>query len=286
MLISGFVIFSPQISPMQFSLASMLCWGTSDFIGGYASRRANAVLVTAITNAAGLVAIALAVWLSGVPMPPAKNMVWALAGGALGGSALALFYRALASGNMGLTAPVAAVLSAAIPALYGMISDGIPHKIQLAGFVFAAVGIWLISRSDQSGAPAGIGLAMISGIGFAGFYICARQAGLGSPVWFAAASRCGAFVCTTIWLFLTGSFAPKNPASLRWAVFTGLADVSGSVLFFSSLQRGRMDVSVVLSSLYPVITVLLARIFLQERFNGWKVAGMAAAVLAVPLIAA
>src|ERR1700749_1789077 len=107
--------FLAQAIPVEFSLGSVFCWGTSDFLGGYASRNANSVLVTAITNCSGLLLILILAPISGAPPPAWSNVAWAMAGGACGGSALALFYRALASGNMGSTAPVAAILAAAIP---------------------------------------------------------------------------------------------------------------------------------------------------------------------------
>jgi drug/metabolite transporter (DMT)-like permease len=186
---------------------------------------------------------------------------------------------------MGLIAPTSAILAAAIPAIYGIFVDGLPHIAQVAGFILAALGIWLISRSDQAGSPQGIGLAVIAGIGFAGFYICARQAGVGSALWLAAASRLAALVCTATWTLTTKSFQPARRASLRWGVVAGVVDVSGTVLFFRALQTGRLDTAVVLASLYPVITVVLARIVLKEQFTHWKIAGMVAALAAVPLIA-
>jgi len=276
---------SPQVISAGFSLAAVLFWGTSDFLGGYASRNANAVLVTAITNGSGLVAIIMVAVLSGEQIPGGPGVAWALAGGAFGGSALAVFYRALASGNMGLAAPISAILSAAIPALFGVFVQGLPRAPQLTGFILAAVGIGLISRSDEAGRPQGIGLALIAGVGFAGFYICARQAGTGSALWLAAGSRLAAFVCTATWAVGTRSFQPRQTSSLRWGVAAGLIDVSGSVMFFRAVQTGRMDAAVVLTSLYPVITVLLARMVLKEQFTRWKVAGIVAAVVAVPLIA-
>jgi drug/metabolite transporter (DMT)-like permease len=274
-----------QVVPVGFSLAAVLCWGTSDFLGGYASRTANALLVTAITNGCGLAAIVCVSLLSGNQIPEYRHLAWALTGGALGGIALALFYRALSAGNMGLTAPISAILAAAIPALYGMTIQGLPHAPQIVGFILAALGIWLISRSDQTGSPEGLGLAVIAGIGFAGFYICARQAGSGSALWLAAASRLAAFVCTAGWAVGAKGFRPRPASSLRLGAIAGLIDVSGSVLFFRAVQTGRMDAAVVLTSLYPVITVLLARIVLKERFTRWKIAGVVAALAAVPLIA-
>ncbi len=274
-----------QALSVSFSLGSVFCWGTSDFLGGYASKNASSVLVTAITNFSGLLAILSVALLSGSHPPAWSHVAWALAGGACGGSGLALFYRALASGNMGSTAPIAAILAAAIPAVFGMFTQGLPHTLQIAGFVLAAFGIWLISRSDQDERPQGVGLAVVAGIGFAGFYIFAKQAGTGSALWLAASSRFAALVCTSTWTLATKSFKPAAPASLRWGLLAGVIDVSGSVFFFHALQTWRMDATVVLSSLYPVITVLLARIILKEQFSRWKTAGMIAALTAVPLIA-
>jgi drug/metabolite transporter (DMT)-like permease len=274
-----------QTIPVAFSLGSVFCWGTSDFIGGYASRDANSVLVTAITNFTGLLSILIVASLSGSPTPGLANVAWAMAGGACGGSGLALFYRALASGNMGSTAPVAAILAAAIPAVFGMFTQGLPRTVQIAGFILAAFGIWLISRSGEAGPPKGMNLAIIAGIGFAGFYIFAKQAGTGSALWLAASSRLGALIATGTWTLASKSFHPAKSASLWWGAIAGVIDVSGSVFFFRALQVGRMDATVVLSSLYPVITVLLARIILKEHFTRWKTAGILAALAAVPLIA-
>jgi drug/metabolite transporter (DMT)-like permease len=278
------MLSTPTISS-GFSLGAVMCWGTSDFLGGYASRNANATLVTAITNGTGFLAIITVAILSGTSTPEMHSVIWALVGGAFGGTGLAVFYRALSAGNMGLTAPIAAILAAAIPAVYGIFRDGLPGFAQIAGFVLAAIGIWLISRSDQMGKPQGITLAVIAGIGFAGFYICARQAGTGSAFWLACSSRFAAFLCTATWTLATKSFHPAQTASLRWGVLAGFIDVSGSVFFFRALQTGRLDTAVVLSSLYPVVTVLLASIVLKEQFTHWKVAGMVAALAAVPLIA-
>src|ERR1051326_1049495 len=88
------MVFPAQAIPVGFSLGSVLCWCTSDFLGGYASKNANSVLVTAITNCAGLLAILPISWFTGSPTLALTNVAWALAGGACGGSALALFYRA------------------------------------------------------------------------------------------------------------------------------------------------------------------------------------------------
>jgi drug/metabolite transporter (DMT)-like permease len=269
----------------SFSLAAVFAWGTSDFVGGYGARRTNAFLLTAIAHLSGLLLMAGVALATHSPLPSRTAVAWALMGGLSGGGALAIFYRALATGRMGLTAPVAAVLGAAIPTLVGMFREGLPQSAQIAGFVLAAAGIWLISRTEGDSPPEGIGMAALAGIGFAGFYLCAKQAGDGSAFWIAATVKVASFALTGI-IVLIGRGARKIDLNgTAFGALAGCLDVIGSVLFIRASQTGRMDAAVVLSSLYPAVTVLLARLILKEHFTRWKALGMVAALLAVPMIA-
>ncbi len=270
---------------VAFSLGAVLCWGMSDFLGGFVSRRADAYAITAITNGCGLAVIAVVCALSGTHMPPLSSMIWALAAGASGGTALAIFYRALAAGSMGLTAPVTALLSAGIPTVVGIVMEGWPHAWHVAGFILAGLAIWLISRAEGGVSPQGIGLAIVAGLGFAGFYLLIRQAQVGSAFWIAAGSRAAAFICTAAIVAARHKFQPMQKDSAAWAGLAGFLDVSGSVLFVRAAQTGRLDTSVVLTSLYPVVTVVLARLILKEHFTRWKTVGILTALAAVPLIA-
>jgi drug/metabolite transporter (DMT)-like permease len=220
------------------------------------------------------------------PFPPRAGALWALAAGTLGGTALSIFYRALATGRMGLTAPVAAVLGAAIPTAFGMLTEGLPHPLQMVGFALAAAGIWLISRGEGgSPRPEGLSMAVLAGIGFAGFYLCIHQAGAASALWLAALSRAASLVTVALIVLFGGHLRNMNPAAVACGFFTGCLDVTGSALFVRAEQIGRLDSTVVLTSLYPAVTVLLARFFLKEQFTPWKAAGIGAALAAVPLIA-
>jgi drug/metabolite transporter (DMT)-like permease len=269
----------------SFSLAAVFAWGTSDFVGGYGARRTNAFLLTAIAHLSGLLLMAGVALATHSPLPSRTAVAWALMGGLSGGGALAIFYRALATGRMGLTAPVAAVLGAAIPTLVGMFREGLPQSAQIAGFVLAAAGIWLISRTEGDSPPEGIGMAALAGIGFAGFYLCTKQAGDGSAFWIAATVKVASFALTGI-IVLIGRGARKIDLNgTAFGALAGCLDVIGSVLFIRASQTGRMDAAVVLSSLYPAVTVLLARLILKEHFTRWKALGMVAALLAVPMIA-
>jgi len=198
---------------------------------------------------------------------------------------LAIFYRALATGRMGLTAPVAAVLGAAIPTAFGMIREGLPQSAQIVGFVLAATGIWLISRSEDGSPPEGIGMAALAGIGFAGFYLCMKQAGDGSAFWLAATSKVASFTLTGLIVLFGRAAREIDLSGIALGVLAGCLDVIGSVLFIRASQTGRLDAAVVLSSLYPAVTVLLARFILKEHFTRWKALGMVSALLAVPMIA-
>ena len=286
MLPSSDMVASPQVVTAAYGLAAVLAWGTSDFLGGYATRRANAFLFTTVVNIGGLILVATLASASHAEAPTSRGMWWLLAGGASGGGALAIFYRALSTGRMGLTAPVAAVLSAAIPTVFSMFSEGVPGPVPIAGFFFAAVGLWLITRAEDGNTPEGIGLAVVAGIGFAGFYLCVRQAGAGSALWMASFTRFGGLVITGLIVLVQRKFTDITAVGVRWGILTGCVDSLGTILFVRASQTGRLDEAVVISSLYPAVTVLLARMFLNEHFTRWRFVGLLAALAAVPMIAA
>ena len=187
---------TPQFTTAAFGMAAVLAWGTSDFLGGYATRRANAFLFTMVVNIGGLLLVGTLASATHTPFPSGRSAAWVLAGGISGGAALAIFYRALSSGRMGLTAPIAAVLGAAIPAVFSIFTEGLPGKVPLLGFILAATGLWLITRTEDGSKPEGIGLAILAGIGFASFYLCVRQAGDASALWIASLTRTGGLIIT------------------------------------------------------------------------------------------
>jgi drug/metabolite transporter (DMT)-like permease len=294
-----------QIPPAVFSVTAVFVWGLSDFAGGYASRRANAFVLTAFSHICAFVLMfAVAITQRGA-FPSRASILWALLAGLLGGFSLALFYRALASGQMGLTAPIAALIGAAVPTLADVAMEGTPRPWTILGFALAIVAIWLITRpesrepgcrepgcreedprsnNDDTGHPRGVALAALAGVGFAGFYLCIHQAS-GSPTWLAAISRIGSFTSTAVAVIAIRAPLSLNRTSLALGAFAGCFDILGSALFIFASEHGRLDEAVVITSLYPAFTVLLARIILKEHFSRWKFIGLLAALAAVPLIA-
>lgn len=280
-----------QLAPAAYSVTAVFLWGAADFAGGYGSRRANAFVLTAFSHVCAFVLMfAIALGQHGA-FPSRASIVWALIAGAVGGFSLALFYRALASGQMGVTAPIAALLGAAIPTMVDVALEGAPSRWMIGGFVLAVLAIWLITRPEPSnkkeslGRPAGVGLAALAGVGFAGFYLCIHQAS-GSPVWIAAISRIGSFGATAAAVVATRAPLALDRPRAMLGMLAGFLDITASALFIFANQHGRLDEAVVITSLYPAITVLLARFVLKEHFSRWKFVGLLAALAAVPMIAA
>lgn len=275
----------PQ-APILFALGSFFTWGISDFIGGYTARRFNSFALAALGHLSGSALMAGLALANHETIPSLASLGWAAAAGASGGVSLALFYRALSQGNMGLTAPVSAVLGAAIPLVFAVFIEGPPGIIPRAGFVLGLAGIWLVSRPERGHRPEGLGLAMIAGIGFALFFIFIKQAGSGSALWIATGSRSASLLATSIIVLAGRKFSPTYPLGFGLGLLAGCIDVTGTFFFIRASQTGRLDTAVILSSLYPALTVLLACVFLKERFTVWKTVGMIAALVAVPMIAA
>ena len=272
--------------PAAFSVSAVGAWGSSDFLGGLGVRRVNTFLFTLVVHLSGMTLAAAVALGMGLPFPARQGLGWALAAGAMGGVSLALFYRALASGKMGLIAPVSAVVGAAIPTIVTALREGFPGWRHFTGFILAGIGVWLISRTEENDSrPEGLGLALVAGCGFAGFYLCMHQAGNGSALWLAVCSRSASLLVTLAIVILGGLLraVPRPLAGL--AVVAGTLDITGSATFVYASQIGRLDSAVVLTSLYPAVTVLLARVFLHEHFSRARTVGMLAALAAVPMIA-
>ena len=294
MLPSSLVSQLPQFAPAAYSVTAVFLWGASDFAGGYGSRHANAFVLTAFSHLCAFVWMVTIALGAHAALPDHASMLWAILAGSIGGFALAIFYGALAEGQMGLSAPIAALLGAAIPTMVDIALQGAPGRWSLIGFALAIVAIWLITRPEpaakdgarlEKGLPKGVAAAALAGVGFAGFYLCIHQAS-GSPVWNAAISRIGSFTTTAIAVIATRAPMRLDRPTVALGFFAGSFDVTASALFIFASQHGRLDEAVVITSLYPAVTVLLARLVLKEHFSRWKFVGLLAALAAVPLIAA
>jgi len=291
MVPSSGVVSLNQFAPAAYSMAALFLWGASDFAGGYGSRRANAFVLTAFSHLCAFVLMFVIAFGEHGEFLSRRSIVWAVMAGMSGGFSLAIFYRALAAGKMGLVAPVSALVGAAIPTLADVALEGTPTRWTICGFLLAVVALWLITRPESSGEesssvrPAGVGMAALAGVGFAGFYLCIHQAH-GSPLWIAAIGRIGSFTATAVAVVVTRAPITLDRPRVGLGMLAGLLDIIATASFIFASQRGRVDQAVVITSLYPAVTVLLARLVLKEHFSRWKFVGLLTALAAVPMLAA
>ncbi|HLX58709.1 MAG TPA: EamA family transporter [Ktedonobacteraceae bacterium] len=164
------------LATVLFGLACSLSWGGGDFSGGFASRRAQVFSVVLAVYLVGLVLLPILALAWSEPLPSWRDVFWGATAGLAGTLGLTAFYRSLAIGRMGINAPITAVLAAALPVIFSAFSLGLPAPMQLAGFALALLAVALISRPERaSGRPAGLGLALLAGLGFGGFLILIGQ---------------------------------------------------------------------------------------------------------------
>ena len=270
-----------------FGMASAVSWGAADFCGGVATRRSDVWRVLLVSQLIGTLLLIVPLWIWHEPFPGAAGMIWGAAGGACGFVGITAFYIGLAKGRMGVVAPVAAVTTASLPVLAGAMLEGLPPAIKYVGFALGLISIWLVSRSagGKRVRLQKLGLPLLAGAAFGGFFIFLDQAADTAVLWPLIAARAAALAL----ILITGLIFQKRllPAmdQLPLIALTGLLDTGGNLFYMLAARAGRLDVAAVLAALYPAATVILARLVLKEFVNRWQLIGIVAALGAVALIA-
>lgn len=278
-----------------FGLASSAFWGTGDFTGGLATRRASPAFVVAMVHGLSLL-ILLALLLANHATLPHSSaaIIYGLVGGALGGIGLMAFYGGLARGAMGPMASVAAVLTALLPVAVSWAREGHAGGVKMAGFAVALVAIWLVASGPGDGHrldAKGWGLAVLSGVCFGAILTCMHLAASEGVLWSLALTRAGSLMVSlpvSAVLLLRGGDAVAALGTVRkaapLAALCAIFDTGGNTMYILASLAGRMDVAAVLSSLYPGMTILLAVWLLKEKTTRSQGVGMALAIAAVVLI--
>ncbi len=277
------------MTAVALALAASVCWGAGDFLGGLASRRASVLTVVALSLGVGLAGVSIVLLASGDPAPGPGSVAAAMGAGAAGALGIACLYRGMAIGAMGVVAPISGV-AAIVPFSVGLLEGERPSGVQLAGVVAALVGIALVSREPgrpAGGRAAGVGLALVAASGFGLYFTLTDIAAdaAGAP-WTVFVSR-----ATATALAVVAALALRAPLRVSGrlvpvVVAVGLFDVGANVLFSLATTRGLVSVVAVLASLYPVVTVVLARVVLKERATAAQRAGAGAAIGGAALISA
>ena len=240
------------------------------------------VLVAQVVGAAIAFGASL---LLGETMPAPIELGWSVVGGIGAGIGIVLLYHALAHGRMGVVAPVTGVISASMPVLFGIVTEGLPGALVLAGIGLAIVAVVLVSRIDDGGdRPSGVGTALVAGVALGAFGIAISQLGDGhtfGPLTVVRATEALLIVAIVV----LGRRPWRADRRLLPAMAgVGVLDMTGNATFILAVQSGSLAIAAVLSSLYPVTTVILATVILRERITRSHAVGIMLAAAGIVCI--
>ncbi len=273
-----------------YGIASSLSWGAGDFAGGLASRKVGAYRAVLYADFFGLLIVIAALAFYPESFPSAKVALYSFISGILGSFGLLVLYYSLSIGQMSIAAPVSALFSALLPVMYGAFTEGLPSAIQFIGFALALAAVWLISQGDGGfhiGKLSDLKFPILAGVGFGCYFIFIHNA-VSDPdalLWPMILSRlAGTLLVFAIVLARRESFPVPREA---WGVvgINATLDLGGNLFFILASKAGRLDISAVLSSLYPGATVILAWLILKEHISRNQVIGIALAFAAIYLFA-
>ena len=279
---------------LALALASAAFYGAADFLGGLASKRAQTLVVTLISQSAGLILLALVIPVLPSSAPVRSDYFWGIASGFAGSAGVALLYRALAVGTMSIVAPTTAVCAVAVPVLIAFLLGERPGVLPVAGIALAIVAIALVSRGEsmetlprRSGGATGrdaIVLALTSGVAVGVFFFCLERTSVDAGMWPLIAGR-----LTSVPLFAVLTLAGRHSLRMERGVAgtvvgCGALDMLANALYLVATWYGPLSLVATLASLYPASTVLLARFTLGERLTRAQTLGVVCALVAVVLM--
>jgi drug/metabolite transporter (DMT)-like permease len=280
-------------------LAAAVLYGSGDFLGGMATRRLQVLPVLMLADAAGLI-VALTVAAMSPGTVGLAGLAWGISAGLIGGSGLILFYIGLATGPMSVVAPVAGLVSTVLPVAVALGEGERPGAGVYAGALLCLVAIVMTSSAGDSGGGTGavarpdrpgrgraIGYGVVSGAAFGLFFLLIRNAGESGEFWPVAAGRIGELAVVLIAAaVLRRSLSPRGADGrlLLAAAGAGAIDVVANICYVAATRTGAFGLAVVLASLYPGFTVLLARVVLGERLRWVQRAGLALAAIGILLV--
>lgn len=281
-----------------FALAAAVLYGSADFLGGAASRRLRASSVLTVSAPVGVAVLLAAALLAG-GRPELAGVPWAAAAGGCGGIGLIIFYAGLAAGPMRLVAPVSALVSTVLPVGVAIATGERPGLAVYLGGLICVLATVLVS-ADPGGRPpgppgrrlapgssAGLGYGIAAGTMFGLFFVFLRVAATSGVLWPSALSRAtGAVVLlgVAVWAGAPPGWRGASPRVLAAVIASGLLDATANVCYVLATRAGLAGIAVVLTSLYPGVTVLLARLVLGERIRPVQLAGLLLAIAGIAVV--
>jgi drug/metabolite transporter (DMT)-like permease len=276
---------------IALGLSASLSWGVADFLGGIQSRRMPVVAVVLGSQLAGLALAAVVVAARGSAPPGGDFLLYAAASSVGGIVGLTAFYKALSIGAMGVVAPLSST-AAVIPLGVGLATGDSLTVLQASGIALAIAGVVLASReaSDEAKGSAavakGAGFALISALGFGFFFVAIDRASDADVLWAVCVNRTVSVLLLSAALVVTRPAVGLRLRDMRVLALVGLLDIAANGFFAVASTKGLVSVVAVLASLYPIVTVVLARVVLHERLHAVQRIGAVAALAGVALISA
>jgi len=275
------------LTAVLLALAASLSWGVGDFIGGFKTRRLGAFAVLFVSQPPTLLLIAAIVIIRGVPIAPGPWIVAGVVAGLAGLVGLSAAYRGMAIGVVSVVSTIAAT-GPVVPIIVGLLLGERPSVLQFGGIVVTLAGIALLAfdRRPQAGRKLvpGVGLALLAALAFGVFLVAIRYASRPDPVWGVLATRTGSVLALLLLGLAFRSRLKVGRADVPSLFAVGVLDVSADVFFAFATTIGLLSIVSILSSLYPVATVILARIVLKERMARLQQLGIVLALAGVLLI--
>ena len=271
-----------------FGLGAALSWGGGDFGAGYASRRVAPIVTMALSQAVGLVIALVFLAIAAEPSPSPAALEWAVVAGTSGVVCLLALYRGLAAHPMGLFSAIATIVGVAIPVAVGAIRGDRLRPQDVVGIGLAIAAIVLVTRPAgrmRIDGP-GLALAILSGLGAAGFFIAmgsATAAG-GTTWWLVVAGRSTSLALAVVVIAWQGRVREAVRSFSPLIAFAGAADLAGNAFFLLAVAQGALSLAVVVSSQYPAVTALLAATILAQRPGRLQTLGILVALAGITLI--
>lgn len=271
------------------ALLSALCYGSSDFTAGVGGRRSDPAAVTVVAQPFGLVAAAVAVIALSARLPTAHALWWGALSGVGSGVGTVSLYRGLAIARMSVVAPLSAVLSAALPALAGLLLGEHLKALAWAGIVLALPAVALVSLQPagrQGSRRAGIVTGLVAGAGFALLFIALDRAGTATGAWPLLPGQAVAVMMVVAWAVPARNRPDRKAWSQAWRIGLAAGVLGGmaNLLYLAATGAGQLAIVAVVTALYPAVTIVLARLTLHERWSRLQVIGLVASAVAVAAI--
>ncbi len=269
------------------ALLSSVMWGSGDYLAGRLSRRRHVLVVLGASQTVGLLAMLLIATVGGHWSAPTGYLPWAVLASVTGAGGLALYYRALAIGTMGVVSPIAA-LGVVVPLAVGLADGEQPSTVQLVGIGLAVVGVIAASgpeiHGDAGWAPVLLagGAAMLLGTTL----VAIARGSQDSVVMTMTTMRLVTFALMALALLVLRPGVAVGRTDLPGFAAVGLLDVGANLAFGAAATLGLLSLVSVFGSLYPVATILLARWFDGERLRRVQVVGVVLALAGAAAISA